>query len=221
MDCQVLSSRQPGTASLYCLSPTVSLPEYVNECQPLRISLRGMALFQNQESPDNGLHRGLDFDVSVALSNSVTRASMSSISIALAAWFITHSAARTLVEAGVFWSTMIFSSVDAAARGLLQPRYRLRECVPAGLSVGRAELRRLHPPQERVGTYRGNPSGVFDASLREQGRDRYLFLPPEFCAMSHHLTPSATIWPRICSASPILRQFRFSAEFACLSREPE
>src|ERR1019366_8880094 len=52
---------------------------------------------------------------SAALSSSATRASMSSISIALAAWLKIASAARTRTDAGVAGSIMVFSKVVAAA----------------------------------------------------------------------------------------------------------
>jgi hypothetical protein len=51
----------------------------------------------------------------VASSSAATRASMSSISIALAAWLKTLSAARRRQDGGELASTMIFSSVDEAA----------------------------------------------------------------------------------------------------------
>jgi hypothetical protein len=50
-----------------------------------------------------------------ARSSSATRASTSSISIALAEWSNTLSAARTRVECGAVGSTMIFSRVVTAA----------------------------------------------------------------------------------------------------------
>jgi hypothetical protein len=55
------------------------------------------------------------FDASAARSKSDTRASISSSSIAFAAWSSTLSAARTRVDAGAFESIMIFSSVETAA----------------------------------------------------------------------------------------------------------
>jgi len=58
----------------------------------------------------------LFFDASsAARSSSDTRASISSSSIALAAWLNTLSAARTLVDGGVPGSTIVFNSVDTAA----------------------------------------------------------------------------------------------------------
>jgi hypothetical protein len=50
-------------------------------------------------------------EASAARSNSVTRTSTSSISMALAAWSKTLSAALTRVECGALASNMIFSSV--------------------------------------------------------------------------------------------------------------
>src|ERR1035437_9324243 len=52
---------------------------------------------------------------SAARSRSDTRASMSSISMALAAWLKIASAARTRTDAGVPGSIIVFSSVVAAA----------------------------------------------------------------------------------------------------------
>jgi len=52
---------------------------------------------------------------SVARSRSLTLASRSSISIALAAWLKTLSAARRRQDGGELGSIMIFSNVDAAA----------------------------------------------------------------------------------------------------------
>jgi hypothetical protein len=60
-------------------------------------------------------HRWCALVASAALSNSVSRASISSSSIAFAACPSTLSAQRALVEAGTFWSTMSFSSVVVAA----------------------------------------------------------------------------------------------------------
>src|SRR5450432_2870289 len=56
-----------------------------------------------------------DFDIWAARSRSVTRISTSSSSTAFIVWFMMHSAARTRVDAGVFWSSMILSKVVAAA----------------------------------------------------------------------------------------------------------
>jgi hypothetical protein len=55
------------------------------------------------------------WDVAAARSSSDTRASISSISMALAAWLKIASAARTRTDAGVAGSIIVFSSVVAAA----------------------------------------------------------------------------------------------------------
>src|SRR5579863_9105685 len=55
------------------------------------------------------------FDDSAPCSSAVTRASMSSISIDLAACVSTLSAALTRVDAGVLRSTITFSNVETAA----------------------------------------------------------------------------------------------------------
>src|SRR5258708_27876287 len=53
--------------------------------------------------------------VVVAASSADTRASISSISMALAAWLKIESATRARTDAGVFWSISSFSNVVAAA----------------------------------------------------------------------------------------------------------
>src|ERR1039457_6787628 len=55
------------------------------------------------------------FDSSAARSSSATRASMSSISMALAPCVSTRSAARSFVDGWVCWSTMTLSTVETAA----------------------------------------------------------------------------------------------------------
>jgi len=59
------------------------------------------------------VHRCLPFEA--ACSSAANHASMSSISIALDAWFKTLSAARRRQEGGEVESTISFSNVDAAA----------------------------------------------------------------------------------------------------------
>src|SRR5450432_2971228 len=56
-----------------------------------------------------------DVDICAACSRSVTRTSMSSISIALAAWARTLSAARTRVDGGDAGSITTFTRTDTAA----------------------------------------------------------------------------------------------------------
>jgi hypothetical protein len=51
----------------------------------------------------------------------------------------------------------------------------------------------------------GNTVGFLNVPLREQRRDCFLFLSAEFCSMSYHLTPSATICWLDLAPSPILR----------------
>ena len=65
-------------------------------------------------APHNMVH-GYTLPLDAACSSAVTRASMSSISIALAAWLKIESAARTRTEAGVAGSTRIFKRAVAAA----------------------------------------------------------------------------------------------------------
>ena len=61
------------------------------------------------------IHLPEDIGGATALSNSATRASISSSSMDFAEWFSTLSAARTLVDAGVAGSTITFNSVETAA----------------------------------------------------------------------------------------------------------
>src|SRR5258708_6995939 len=60
-------------------------------------------------------HRPPAFRSPTDASIAVTRASISSISMALAAWLKIESATRARTDAGVFWSISSFSSVVAAA----------------------------------------------------------------------------------------------------------
>src|SRR5260370_27350725 len=60
-------------------------------------------------------HRPPAFPSPTDPSLAVTRASISSISMALAAWLKIESATRARTDAGVFWSISSFSSVVAAA----------------------------------------------------------------------------------------------------------
>lgn len=77
------------------------------------------ARYVGMQTPDQEYFVGLDgasaLAWSAARSNSATRASMSSISIALAEWSSTLSAALTFVEAGVAGSTMTLRRVETAA----------------------------------------------------------------------------------------------------------
>src|ERR1700687_1343048 len=61
------------------------------------------------------IHSASSFDFSAARSRSLILPSKSSTSVAFAAWSNTESAARNRVEAGAFWSTIIFSRVETAA----------------------------------------------------------------------------------------------------------
>jgi len=92
---------------------------------------------------------------------------MSSISIALAPWSKTLSAALTRVEAGAFGSTMIFSNVETAAS------------------------------QERGSSDTDGSGGLFVVLLREQRGNGLLHLPAELCAMSPHLRLPAIICPAL------------------------
>ena len=97
---------------------------------PMREPLLGMgheavSIRQSQfELPDSSseishasfpLQRRDGFDASAARSNSDTRASISSISIALAAWPTTDSAARRRLTTGASLSSMILRIVETAA----------------------------------------------------------------------------------------------------------
>src|SRR5271167_2298462 len=67
------------------------------------------------EVPHRGLPCSADFGSSAARSNSDSRASISSISMALIACVNTMSAARSRADAGPLWSTRTFSTADTAA----------------------------------------------------------------------------------------------------------
>ena len=75
---------------------------------------------------------------------------MSSISIALAAWLSTLSAARRRHDGGEFGSIMIFKSVDdAGARGLLQASDRL-DHKPFGGLLGKPHQTRVPSSTEEA-----------------------------------------------------------------------
>ena len=72
-----------------------------------------------------------------------TRASRSSISMALAEWSSSLSAALTLVDAGVLESTMIFSSGDSGAESPAGVGPSIRDRLPSRLPVGGLEFGHL------------------------------------------------------------------------------
>jgi hypothetical protein len=85
---------------------------------------------------------------------------MSSISMALAAWLNTLSAARTRVDAGAVGG--------GSTGGLLQSRDRLPTRLPARLPVSSIELRHLEPPQECSGSDAGHTGGFLEVALCER-----------------------------------------------------
>jgi hypothetical protein len=116
-----------------------------------------------------------------ARSNSDTRASMSSISRALAR---TTSAARSRVPADTFESTMIFNTVATAAPEASCSRAIDWQKAVRRASVRGLELRILGPPLEGVRTdpYRaGRRLHIF---VEEQRGNGLFLLVVEFCAIS-------------------------------------
>jgi hypothetical protein len=77
--------------------------------------LRFQVLYTSKEPGCHIQFRGVLARSIAVRSNSATLASISSSSIALAAWPSTESAALTLVAGGVAGSTMTFNSVETAA----------------------------------------------------------------------------------------------------------
>jgi hypothetical protein len=76
------------------------------------VSLHRRSILKSQQSPDHRPHLPPS---PVAASSADTRASMSSISMALAAWLKMESATRALTDAGVAGSTSSLINVVAAA----------------------------------------------------------------------------------------------------------
>jgi hypothetical protein len=91
------------------LSSCVHHDQQISRC----VARNPQPMLQFVEPPIDAPHRR---DVPLAAcSSAAKRASISSISIALAAWLKIESAARTRTDAGALASIMIFSSVVAAA----------------------------------------------------------------------------------------------------------
>lgn len=107
----------------------------------------------------------LAFDASAAFSSSVTRTSISSISIALAAWLNTASAALTRVAGGVVASTMTLSNVVAAAADLHEDRLGRARALLAG-NILRGTVR--NPRKVHLGPWQ------FEHSLEVVSQQRVL-----------------------------------------------
>jgi hypothetical protein len=79
-----------------------------------------------------------------------------------------HSAARTLVEAGEFWSSMIFIKVVAAAD---EPCWRRAiDCPNAARRASRYavwKFRYFHPPDQSLRSDACGPSGLLNVPLHE------------------------------------------------------
>jgi hypothetical protein len=81
---------------------------------------------------------------------------------------MTHSAARSRVEAGAFGSIIALQQVVAAAESpLLEPRDRLGESSARGVAIGLLEFGQLHPSNQRSGSNADRAGSFIDVALRQ------------------------------------------------------
>jgi len=69
---------------------------------------------------------------------------------------------------------------QGGTRSLLQSGVRLGHCCSARFAIRRLEFRQFQPPDQRLLTDAGGAGGFLNIPLREQRRNRLLFLTPEF-----------------------------------------
>jgi hypothetical protein len=119
-------------------------------------------------------------------SNSATRVSMSSSSIALAEWSSTLSAARAFVDGGVVGSIMSLCR-DRRTRSLLKTCDGLSKCGPARLPARSIEIRVFQPAEERGRANADRAGSLLDVLLGEECDDRLFLLAFIFRAVALHL----------------------------------
>src|SRR5258708_7096452 len=215
--------RRPGWLSRHDRNMTLSREVVRERVKPTVAEEHWLAAVRQRLQPlhpgqQGHLHRR-EPPVVVAASSAATRASISSISMALAAWLNIASAARTRTDAGVAGSIIVFNKVVAAAEVPCWSRAMAWPNAVARFPVGCLELGEFHPIQQRVGRDAGRLGGFLDIALRKQGGDGLFLLALELGTVAFHWTHPGTI----CRGSTpaVQSPFRLPADSACLFPRPE